>query len=708
MNWKKLIAIFLGGVLLVVGGAVIFLMTYDYNGLKPQIEAAVKKQTGRELTLDGDISLDLGLNPALVVQDASLANAEWGSKPQMAKVGRFELQLALLPLFQRDIQVQRIVLRDTAILVENNTEGVSNLALQAPNATQGGDEAQSAKDSQQDSQSQKGQLPGLRLDNVLVETAAVEMRDAQGETVASFTVDRLRLQAQADQSIQFDLEGQFNAQAFSVSGTAGALNQALDAQANWPLDVDMQAGEASVQLKGQIRDLFAQRGVTLDLEADLPDTKALQRLLGQEVPVAGPIACSATLTDTAAKQFHVADLALRQGENEITGSADLALDSPLSVQAELASPRLDVSTIFKKASSSGSEGSATTQEKGGEDSRDAKRIFSDTPLPWEALEKIDAQLHFQADALVVPRLMFSDVVLEASVKNGLLEISQLTAGSGDEGSLTATVVANTRKTPPRVECAATVDSFAIEQVLREKKTESVLQGLVSSDLALNGQGRSIAELMAGLNGQFQLTMGKGRLANAKLEKWGADLGANLFRLLNPAEDKGKFTPINCAVLVVPIDSGMARIQALVVDTPRMQLRGQGEVNLHNETLDIGLDPQPKEGVQTGVLGKLSLSLSELAQAVRLGGTLAQPSLTLDKGRAVETLGKGIGGTLLFGPAGAAAGLLGSSDIAADPCLEALEGQEASESQPSEDPDSSQEKLQKGMEELGGKLQKLFE
>ncbi|MFO7718660.1 MAG: AsmA family protein, partial [Desulfohalobium sp.] len=362
MNWKKLIAIFLGGGLLVVGGAVIFLMTYDYNGLKPQIEAAVKKQTGRELTLDGDISLDLGLNPALVVQDASLANAEWGSKPQMAKVGRFELQLALLPLFQRDIQVQRIVLRDTAILVENNTEGVSNLALQAPNATQGGDEAQSqsAKDSQQDSQSQKGQLPGLRLDNVLVETAAVEMRDAQGETVASFTVDRLRLQAQADQSIQFDLEGQFNAQAFSVSGTAGALNQALDAQANWPLDVDMQAGEASVQLKGQIRDLFAQRGVTLDLEADLPDTKALQRLLGQEVPVAGPIACSATLTDTAAKQFHVADLKLRQGENEITGSVDLALGSPLSVQAELASPRLDVGTIFKKASASGSEGSATT------------------------------------------------------------------------------------------------------------------------------------------------------------------------------------------------------------------------------------------------------------------------------------------------------------------------------------------------------------
>lgn len=710
MNWKKMTAIFLAGVLLVLGGAVVFLMTYDYNSLKPQIAAAVEKQTGRELTLAGDISLDLGLNPALVVQDASLANAAWGSKPQMAEVGRFELQLALLPLFQRDIQVQRIVLRDTALLVESNAEGISNLAFQAPNATQSATEAQSqpAQDSQQDTRGQDGQLPGLSLDNVLVEAAAVEMRDAQGETVTSFTVDRLRVQAQSKQRIQFDLEGQFNAQAFSVSGSAGTVNQALDTQVNWPLDVQARTGEASVHLSGHIRDLFAQRGVELAFEAEVPDTADLQRLLGQEIPVAGPMACSGTLTDTAAKRFRFTDLALRQGENRLTGSAELALGPPLSVQADLASPRLDIRALGTKPSSSGPEDTAENREQREAGSAAAKRVFPDTPLPWDALGKIEAQLHFQADEVVVPRLTFSDVEIEAGLHNGLLEISQFTARSGDKGSLTATLLANTRKTPPRVECAATVDSFAIEQVLRERKTESVLQGLVSSDLALTGQGRSIAELMAGLDGQFQVTMGKGRLANTKLEQWGADLGANLFRLLNPTKDKGQFTPINCAVLLVPIDSGMARIQALVVDSPRMQLRGQGEVNLKTEALDIGLDPQPKEGLQTGVLGKLSLSLSELAQSVRLGGSLAQPSLALDKGQAVKTLGKGIGGTLLFGPAGAAAGLLGSSDIDADPCLEALEGHKASGSSSSDAADSPQDKLQKGMEELGGKVRKLFE
>jgi hypothetical protein len=213
--------------------------------------------------------------------------------------------------------------------------------------------------------------------------------------------------------------------------------------------------------------------------------------------------------------------------------------------------------------------------------------------------------------------------------------------------------------------------------------------------------------MASLDGKLQASLGRGRLANSKLEALGADLGASLFRLVNPVQRRQDFTVINCAVLIVPVKSGLAEIKAFVLDTPRMTVKGQGQIDLGRETLDIGLDPRPKEGLKTGALGKLSLSFSELARAFRLSGHLANPSLALDKTKALETLGKGIGGALLSGPTGLAAGLLGSSEEGGNPCLEALQGKDSQSGPKKDSPESGSKDINKGLKELEKGLQGLF-
>jgi len=71
----------------------VILLSYNYNGLKPEITRAVKDDTGRELTLGGDISLKIGFTPALVVKDVSFQNASWGSQPELAKIKRFEIKI---------------------------------------------------------------------------------------------------------------------------------------------------------------------------------------------------------------------------------------------------------------------------------------------------------------------------------------------------------------------------------------------------------------------------------------------------------------------------------------------------------------------------------------------------------------------------------------------------------------------------------------
>jgi len=85
MRWKWVLGIAALLMVALVVTAYLILITYDYNKLKPEIIRAVKDATGRELTLGGDIELAIGLSPSLVVADVMLANAPWGSQPQMMK-----------------------------------------------------------------------------------------------------------------------------------------------------------------------------------------------------------------------------------------------------------------------------------------------------------------------------------------------------------------------------------------------------------------------------------------------------------------------------------------------------------------------------------------------------------------------------------------------------------------------------------------------
>ena len=81
---------------LVIVGGVVFALSFDPDRYKPQIIAAVKQATGRDLTLQGRIHLALSLQPTLTVQGVSFANPPGFSRPQMATLERLDLKLALI------------------------------------------------------------------------------------------------------------------------------------------------------------------------------------------------------------------------------------------------------------------------------------------------------------------------------------------------------------------------------------------------------------------------------------------------------------------------------------------------------------------------------------------------------------------------------------------------------------------------------------
>ncbi|MGD9289912.1 MAG: AsmA family protein, partial [Desulfobacterales bacterium] len=132
MRWKRILSI--AAAVVIVGLIVIYIIiaSYDFNKLKPQITELAKEYTGRDLTLAGDIKLGIGLRPDLKIENVSFQNAAWGSRPELAKMERLEIQLDLIPLISGDIRVRRLTLLKPDLLIEIDKSGKSNLAFDVP------------------------------------------------------------------------------------------------------------------------------------------------------------------------------------------------------------------------------------------------------------------------------------------------------------------------------------------------------------------------------------------------------------------------------------------------------------------------------------------------------------------------------------------------------------------------------------------------
>ena len=106
----KVIKILAGLFIVAIIGIAIVISTFDVNQYKGEITQAVEDATGRKLVIGGDIGFKVSLIPTVVIEDVKFANASWGSKPEMLSLGKFEVQVSLMPLLSGNIQVNRVIL----------------------------------------------------------------------------------------------------------------------------------------------------------------------------------------------------------------------------------------------------------------------------------------------------------------------------------------------------------------------------------------------------------------------------------------------------------------------------------------------------------------------------------------------------------------------------------------------------------------------
>ncbi|MDZ4735643.1 MAG: AsmA family protein [Rhodospirillaceae bacterium] len=634
-----LIAIVVVLVGLVVTGYAI-LKSLDLNDYKAVLAEKVKEATGRDLTLAGDIELEISFKPRLAVNGVSFANAEWGSGAEMATVERLEAQVDLIPLLSSEVRINRFALIGVDILLETDANGTPNWGL--PGATDG-----SAGTS-----GTGGADYSFAVDEIAIERARVTYRDgATGETQIVAIESLTASAASPSDPIAIAFAGSLNNSPISADGTIPSITT-IRAGGAMPIDLTLEGGGATITAKGAVSPEAFDLMLTVG-GASLADLGALS---GAVLPQLGPYSLAAHVTNPDGV-YHLGGLDMKIGESTLTGEASLALGGTRPrITAALQSTLLDLKDF-------GVEPPAASDGGGTGDADGDGRLFPDDPLPLDALRMVDATVTFTGTRVIKEPVTLENVAADLVLENGRLTINSINAGLAG-GELGIAGIIDSSQAPAgvslqivshQVEAGALLQTFV--------GSEALSGGRVNMNVDVAGSGNSIRQIMASLGGATNFEMGAGQIN----DRFARIVLSDLFELIAAGGAGG--TNLNCVVSRFDIAGGIAESTALVLDTNGATIIGSGEIDLREERPDLRLVPNAKQ-----------TNLANLAIPVRIQGTLAEPQVGPDAAALAEGLVGSVGSVgggvfdVLAGVTGVGTAS-GTGDGAAsdNPCVAALEG-----------------------------------
>ena len=641
MRWKWVLGIAAVFIFILVVTAYLILASYDYNKLKPRITQAVKDATGRELTLGGDIELAIGFSPSLVVADVMLANAPWGSQPQMMKAEKLQVQVHLLPLLFEDVEFDRIGLTGVEVLLETEATGKGNWEF---------------KTSEKSTKS-FWTLKELQVENVKILKLKLTFHDGKTGSTSRFVLDSLEASRKPSSSdLTIDLKGTANGQPIEVSGKTGLIRDLL---AHKPLEVDLlaqisgaritiagvigdvlkldgidlkvhasgtdlaglaraagaelpevdtklpktgpftvkgrltgsgktlslQAAEGSVSrdslrlaVNGKIKDLLALEGIDLKVKGSGKEVAEIGPLIGTKLPEFGSLDVTGNLSGSS-KALALDGLSVIVGNSDFNGSAKVEFRQRPKITLVLESGLIDFTPLIGEEKKEEKK----VSEKGEYD----KRLFPDDPLPFKVLKKVDADIVLKAKSMKAREAQFELGHLTLTLTESELSIDTLEAVY--KGVKISGNIHINPGSPPEVTTKFLVQNFDLGSFLREILADDKVEAHIDIAADLKGRGDSAHTLAADLDGTIGFVMGQAYLSKY-LDLIAMDLSQKVIPFWGSHKKQGQ---VNCAVVQFDTKNGLATSQAFVFDTAIQILSGEGDINLETEKVNFLLIPKPK-------------------------------------------------------------------------------------------------------------------
>lgn len=253
-----LVSLILLVLVVVTGAAVGWYLLHDEDFLKARLGAYVTKHTGRDLNVEGPLTVTLGRRTRVDAHDISFRNAAWAAPADMLSLGRLSITVDVLSLFGDTPVIHSLALEDCDLRLQENEAGQANWDVLPESGEPSAEVAEP-----------HAALPVLLMDTQ-IRQCQVSHDSPQRDRPLVIAVDDLSLQLLDGIRWSGRGSGRLDDESFSLSGNMEPAGAFLAAK---PLsyEVDLAVGRVALRSSGSIEDPQTGRGANLDFRFSGPE-----------------------------------------------------------------------------------------------------------------------------------------------------------------------------------------------------------------------------------------------------------------------------------------------------------------------------------------------------------------------------------------------------------------------------------------------------
>ncbi len=634
-------------VVLLAGASAIWLgkLLTHHDWLEQKLSEAV----GRPVTIGGELTLNWqgtpesgwrGWVPTPVVraEQVAIANATWAQQDDFASVGRVELRVPLLPLLNRTLDLDHVELTDAQLHLERSAEGEGNWNFLFGN--------------------NEGSGWQLELGTLRLGATTLQYTDTGLELDLTAKLTTARAD-HADNATAFNLEGRYREAKLQGSGTAGSLLSLNEPDVNYPIQVELHAGEVALTAQGRVGNLRDDPTVDLQVSVAGPSMTLLYPVTGLVLPPTAPFKTQGRLQGSlgpSQADWHYRDFTGHMGDSDLSGTLTYKSRSPRpQLEGQVQSEHLqlvDLGPLIGLEGVAADPAAADPEARRGHSAGNG-RLIPNVPFLADRWGDMDIHVDYHAGTLqhgdvIITRQLTAQVRLQD--RQLALKPLELTLGGGQAR---LELALDARERPVAGQLDLHLQGVALDSLIESSRLEQI-GGTVQGNVSLAGHGESLAALVDASDGKLDVFLNNGHVRRSVIDMAALDV---LNMALSKAFDDDN-VPITCAHAGFDVKQGVATSRDFQLQTPVAYFLVDGTVNLKTEQIHLTVHPHT-----------IKPRLFSLRSPLDIRGDLRHPEVHVDEGALLLRAGAAAAIGAIAAPALALLPLTTLGSDAPPPCIE---------------------------------------
>lgn len=627
IKWS--VIVIAGLVVIIIGALLIIPMFIDVQKFKPEIEKQVAAATGRPFMIGGELKLSLFPWAGVALSDLHLGNPPGFKEKDMLSVRFFDVQVKLIPLLSKDIQVKRFVIEAPRVALEKrkdgkgNWEGLGNPSAKPPSTEK---EEKGETGSEPGKGSPVGELP---IKSLVVGEMAV--RNGMVLWIDEVTGERKEIKdlqlefedVSLDRPIRLALSADLEGKPLQVDGRVGPLGREVG-KGTIPLNFDVRLfKEISMHVKGAVSDVREQPKFDLALDIAPFSPRKLSSTLGRTFPGATSDPNALTKISLNARvKGNPSSVSLTDGlmdldQSKITFSAAAGDFVKPDVVLKMKIDQIDVDRYLPPAA----------EKKAGDTPASSGPEKKKTD--YGPLRSVVVEAEIGAGQVKVMGGQVQDVFLKLKGKDGVFHVDPLIL-KAYQGNVTTKMNLDVRAERPKTGIDLEIAGVKVRPLLNDLMKKDFLEGTGKAKLALRMEGEDPDTIKKTLNGQGDLHFADGAIIGIDLPGMVRNVKA-AFGGEKPVErPKTDFSEL---LAPFTVKDGLVHTPGTSMASPLLRVVATGDANLVKETLDMRVEPKL---VSTLKGQQDTKERTGIMIPVLITGTFSSPSFAPDLKGMLET------------------------------------------------------------------------